>query len=91
MLELLQQGKRVVNIDETWLNDTFFARKKWRRRGTSNSMRKKQVLPRISVIAAVDTEGSVYVSLTQVNTETSIMKIYLTELAAELDRDRPDW
>ena len=78
MLELLQQGKRILNIDETWLNDTNFARRKWRRRGTSNSMRMKQVLPRLSVIAAVDTEGSVYVSLTQVNTDTPIMKIYLS-------------
>ena len=36
------------------------------------------MLPRISVIAAVDTEGDVYVSLTQVNTDTPIMKMYLT-------------
>jgi len=43
------------------------------------------------VIAAVDTEGDVYVSLTQVNTDTPIMKMYLTRLSMELDADRPDW
>ena len=37
MIELLQSGKRIINIDETWLNDTNFVRKKWRKRGTSNS------------------------------------------------------
>ena len=49
------------------------------------------MLSRISVIAAVDTEGDVYVSLTQVNTDTPIMKMYLTKLSMELDADRPDW
>ena len=41
--------------------------------------------PRISVIAAVDTEGDMYACLTQVNTDTPIMKAYLTQLAAVLD------
>ena len=49
------------------------------------------MLPRISVIAAMDTEGDVYACLTQVNTESSMMKMYLTQLAGQLDLDRPDW
>ena len=32
-----------------------------------------------------------YVSLTQVITDTPIMKMYLTRLRMELDADRPDW
>ena len=43
------------------------------------------------MIVAVDTEGDVYISLTQVNTDTSIMKIYLYQLAQQLDIDRPGW
>ena len=39
----------------------------------------------------MDTEGDVYISLTQVNTDTQIMKMYLTELAHQLDLDRPAW
>ena len=39
----------------------------------------------------MDTEGDVYVSLTQVNTDTPIMKMYLSRLSMELDADRPDW
>ena len=85
MLELLQKGKRIINIDETWINQTNFARHKWRQRGTSNSLKEKQVNPRISVIASVDTEGDMYVCLTQVNTDIPIMKVYLTQLAAALD------
>ena len=32
-----------------------------------------------------------YACLTQVNTDTSIMKMYLTRLAEALDIDRPAW
>ena len=43
------------------------------------------------MIAAVDTEGDAYVSLTQVNTDTNVMRLYLTQLAIELERDRPNF
>ena len=29
MLELLNDGKRILNVDESWLNDTNFTRKIW--------------------------------------------------------------
>jgi len=29
MLPLLKKGRRVINIDETWLNETSFIRKTW--------------------------------------------------------------
>jgi len=29
MLKLLDQGKRVINLDETWLNETSFTRRTW--------------------------------------------------------------
>ena len=29
MLELLSEGKRIINIDETWLNETSFIHKTW--------------------------------------------------------------
>ena len=29
LLELLQSGKRIINVDETWLVDTQFIRSKW--------------------------------------------------------------
>lgn len=41
------------------------------------------------MIAAVDTEGDVYLSFTQVNTNADVMQLYLTQLVIELERDRP--
>ena len=29
LIELLHDGKRIINVDETWLVDTQFIRSKW--------------------------------------------------------------
>ena len=42
------------------------------------------------MIAGVDTEGEVYLSLTQVATDTEIMKMFLSKLAIQLDSERPN-
>ena len=38
LIELLHQGKRLLNIDETWLGMTDFRRMKWMAPGTTNSV-----------------------------------------------------
>ena len=54
----------VTNIDESWLDYTDYRRMKWAVIGTSNSVAKKQVVPRISMIMALDTLGNIYASFT---------------------------
>ena len=63
-LKVLAEGKRIINIDETWLNQLEFNRFKWCKKGEVNSMRIKGVSPRISMIVALATTGEVYCSLT---------------------------
>ena len=63
MLALLDQGARVINIDETWLPHLDFRNKKWRRRGEENSMSSKPLSQRVNMIAALDTNGRLYLSL----------------------------
>lgn len=91
MLETMKTKKRIINVDETWLADTQFSRRKWRQHGTTNSQAAKQVKPRISMILSFDSEGEVYFALTQVNTNADIMKMFLSQLASRLDVDRPNW
>ena len=55
MLDLLGKGYTIVNIDESWLNELDFQRRKWHDRTESNSMPKQSVSPRLSIIAAIDT------------------------------------
>ena len=64
MLSLLEAGKRIINIDETWLPHLDFRNKKWRGRGEPNTMSTKSLGHKVNMIAAVDTDGRLYVSLT---------------------------
>ena len=81
----------VINFDETWLGMTDFRRMKWRERGNSNSVAKKQLVPRISMIVGLDTQGSVFLTLVQANSNSKIMEIYLHQLVKTLDEERAGW
>ena len=47
--------------------------------------------PRISLIAALDSSGKIWCSLTQANTDTDIMTTFIRYLVRELERDDPMW
>ena len=64
MLELLESGKRILNIDESWISGMKYVYRKWKAHGSTNSIAEKQVQPRVSLILAMDTEGDVYGSFT---------------------------
>lgn len=65
MFTLLEEGARIINIDETWLPHLDFRNKKWRQRGMENTMAVKPLSHKVNMIAAIDTDGRLYVSLTQ--------------------------
>ena len=69
MLPLLEKGTRILNIDESWLNDTNFTRKMWCPPQSPATVQTKPISYRIALIAALDTEGCIYYSLTQSNTD----------------------
>lgn len=81
MLELLKDEYRIICIDQSWLGESNFIRRKYKSFGSTNSIEEKSVNPRIPMIAGVDTDGNIYLSLTQVNTDTEIMKMFLSKLA----------
>lgn len=68
MTKLFVRGKIIVNVDETWIGQTDFRRRKWRVPGTTNSMENFLINPRVSMIAAVSSVGELYFSLPQDNT-----------------------
>ena len=39
LLRLLEEGKRVINIDETWLNETSFVRRVWAKKDGDGNLR----------------------------------------------------
>ena len=56
-LNLNLYGKVIINIDETWIGQTDFRRRKWSFIHQPDSVAKKNVQPRISMIAALTSTG----------------------------------
>ena len=73
----MQKGTRILNIDETWLNYGDMRHMKWRKRGQTNSVSDKQIIPRISVIAAISTEGETYLSLSTALTDDDTFRLFV--------------
>ena len=59
LITLMHQGKRILNVDQSWLVMTDFRRRKWRPRESNNFVTKAQVTTRISLFLALDTEEQV--------------------------------
>ena len=77
MLELLEQGTRIINIDETWLNETSFIRNVWTDKKGFGNTRLNTVAPRLSMIAALDTDGKVWFSLAHAATDSDVIALFL--------------
>ena len=80
-----------MNVDETWLNTSDFRQMKWGFKGKNNNLPKKSMNPRISMIVGIDTLGNIYFTLSQSNSNSTIMDLFFKELAMKLDEDRPSW
>ena len=72
-LEFLNQARRkkvFINIDETWLGMSDFRRMKWQKTGTTNSVPKIEITPRVTMILGLDTLVNIYVALAQANSNS---------------------
>ena len=70
MLNLLESGKTILNIDETWIGEGDFRFKKWTKRGLKNTLATKDVTPRISMISAIGINLIWFIRL--IKTHTSV-------------------
>ena len=46
---------------------------------------------RINIIAAIASDGDMWVTLTTCNTNSEVMMLFITRLASELTKKRKDW
>ena len=46
---------------------------------------------RVNLIVALSTDGAVYASILQCNTDTDVYMMFLSRLAAVLTKERPGW
>ena len=89
VLPLLERGRRIVNVDESWLNESTFYRKLWAPKKAVNSVASRTVSPRLSLIAAIDTEGRVWFSLTQANTDSNVLLAFFRALLQVMATESP--
>ena len=64
---------------------------KWQPKDQNNTVPSLSMSPRISVILGIDSLGQTYLSLTQANSNSGMIEIYLRELVKKLDEQRSDW
>ena len=91
LLPLLEKKTRIINVDESWLNQTRHLRRTWVPSDAPSTFREKQVQPRISLLLAIDTDGKIWCALTQANTDADVMTLFLRYLARRLDHETPGW
>ena len=62
-LKLKPKTKRIISMDESWINMMDHRRRKWQVKGLTNSIPTLNVNPRIAILAAIDNFGGIYVAL----------------------------
>jgi len=83
--------KIILNVDETWLGMSDFRQTKWALPYSTNSIAQLQIVPRITMIAAMDTNGKVFYSLIQANNNSEVMEVFFIHLVKRLDAEREGW
>jgi len=91
MLEILESGMRVINVDESWLNTMAFKRHSWAKKGRGNVRPAKELSTRVAILAAIDNHGAAYISLGTSNTDSGVMIAFFSELCKVLDGEDPNW
>ena len=89
MLNQLEAGKRIIVVDETWLNESNFIRKSWSSPKMPGTVVRKAITPSLSMIAALDTDGRVYFSLS--HSTTNPFMLFIKHLVTQLDLETPGW
>ena len=56
----------------------------WRRKGQANTIPAKTISHKLNMITAIDTDGKIYLSVTQLNTDSDMMMTFMSRLALTL-------
>ena len=80
----LDENKRVLVVDESWLSSLDQRRRKWAPKNQKNSLVSKEMSKNVNVICGLDTTGRVYVSMHQGTADESVFTAFLTKLVETL-------
>ncbi len=90
-IKILRADREVINIDESIIRSTDHSNRGWVRAGkrilTSRALR----LPQISMIAAITSQGSTFISINQGKTTSLTFLYFIVRLCKALDSKDRDW
>ena len=87
----MQEGRVLVNVDESVLRATDHRTRGWSPYGRRTFASHSQRLFSMNIIAAITTEGKVYFTVNRGRTRSSTFCLFLAKLAAQLDKECPQW
>ena len=85
MLRLLKKGFHILNVDQSWVNESDYSRSIWCQSDVPATLPEKAVGTRLALIAALGTDNEIFFALTHANTDSEVMLLYLTYLCRQLD------
>ena len=87
MINHHKTGKLTINIDETALTNTTFYHKLWQPIKQPATFIKHPSPKRLSIIAAIDTEGRIWATTTFANVDSDLIRIFILRLIHKLEAD----
>ena len=80
LLLQLSSKTRIINFDETWLNESSFVRRTWTPKQWSTSTNLRAISPRLSLLGAIDTDGKCWFALSHATTDSNIILLFFRQL-----------
>ena len=77
-------GGRCVGIDDDSLDSGSIVQER------TGNVDVHAIMPRVSMIVALDTDGKVWFTLSHSNTDSNVMALFFTHLVQALDHDQAD-
>ena len=90
-IEYMVQGKTIINIDESVLNQTDERQRGWCKPGQSNMVTTMQRLRSLSIIAAISSEGSFMFTINSGKNNSNTFMLFLIKLSNYLDSINGKW
>lgn len=91
MIELMAKETRILNIDESSYDKWEYNYLSWCKKGQRNTQKQVRIVPAVSLIAVTDSNGNIYSSLHQSNSNENTTMLVITELVSILDIEDDCW
>ena len=91
MVNILEEGKTLINFDESVINATTSQCYSWVNKAHNIGRAYKKVVSGMSILLAVTSSGEIYFQFLDGNNNANSVALFLVLLSEELDFNHPEW